>query len=196
MPDYEQPAYFTPKADRPNWKRILLASVLLLSAACSTQINPLSFSAAPTPTCTWGWGPYIGKEIPELTNAWKEAFGETGLEAKDLKVEGVGETSFSICNGKTSESWGAVYKEIKATIIVDDVKALGVLGNAMERIYPAVKILTAKEKDLAKANLAILFVSRKDKNEVLRRNCNHVHGIILMEQGKNGKELFQATCSQ
>ena len=143
-----------------------------------------------------GRGPYIGKEIPDWTNTWKEAFGETDLEASELKVEGVGETSTKICNGETTESWGMAYAQIQATIIVNNVKDSTELGNMLVKIYQAVKILTTHEKDLAEANLSILFVSRKDKNEVVGRNFNHTQGIILMEQGKVGKELFQATCSE
>jgi hypothetical protein len=189
---------------------LLLLSALAHSAACVPQVNtpPLSETPtvtpsstptrliAPTSTCSWGWGPYIGKEVPSWTNAWKETFSETDLEASELKVEGVGETSVKICNGETTESWGTAYAEIKATIIVDDVKDSNGLGNTLAKVYQAVKILTTNEKDLAEANLSILFVSRKDKNEVMRRNCNHNQGIIMVEQGKVGKELFEATCSE
>jgi hypothetical protein len=150
----------------------------------------------PTPTCSWGWRPYTGKEIPDWTSAWKEALSETDLEASELKVEGVGETSVRFCDGKTTESWGMVYQEIQATILVDDVKSLDILGNTLVKVYQAVNVLTTNERDLAKARLLLLFRSRKDENEVVRRDCNHNLGIPMMKQGKSGKELFEVTCSE
>ena len=168
---------------------------LAVLTACVPQANNLPF-LSPTPTCTGGWGPYIGKDMPEWTQAWQAAFAETHLEAMDVKVQGVGETWVSICGGKRTESWGMAYAQIQATLLVDDVQDPELLGNTMEKVYRAVKTLTSNQPDLAKANLSILFVSRTDKNQVVRRNCNFVQGLEMMGQGTSGKKLFEATCTK
>ena len=168
---------------------------LAVLTACVPQANNLPF-LAPTPTCSGGWGPYIGKDMREWTQAWQAAFRDTQLEAVDVKVQGVGETWVSFCGGKRTESWGMAYAEIQATLRVDDVQDPALLGDAMEKVYRAVKTLILNQPDLAKANLSILFVSRTDKNQVMHRNCNFDRGLEMMGQGTSGKKLFEATCAQ
>jgi hypothetical protein len=136
------------------------------------------------------------KDVPDWTSAWKEAISHADLEVKDVRVQGIGETSFIYCGGKATESWERAYLEIQATITVEDVKNLDTLGDTMVKVYRAVKILITNEQDLSEANLSILFASRKDQSDVMRRSCNHNPGIVMIEQGKNGKELFEATCGK
>ncbi len=185
-----------------------LGALLLLAAGCSLAVGcaPLTgavretpgrtTSAGATPTCIWGWGPYIGKEFPDRTSAWKQALASTGLDARDAKVEGVGETSVRIYDGKRTESWGMAYQEIKATVIVEDAQDPDTLGNAMVQVYRAVRSLGPTEKDATHTRLSILFVSSKDKNDAVARTCDHMQGIKLIEEGKGGRELFEATCRQ
>jgi hypothetical protein len=169
-------------------RRLIPELSLLLLAACNQNIF------LPTPTCSGGWGPYIGKDIPELTTSWVVAFKESGLEGRDIKVQGVGETWVWFCNGKSTESWGMAYTEIQATIIVDDIKDFESLGIIMEKVYRSIKSLIAKEEGLSESRLSILFVSKDDNKEALSRTCNFNQGISMMEEGVSGKELFEETC--
>ena len=172
----------------------LIASLLTLSLVISGCGSGQALK--PTPTCSYGWGPFIGKDVPGWTNAWKAAIHAANLETKDVRVQGIGETSFFYCGGKTTEAWEMAYPEIQATILVDDVQDPDTLGNILVKVYRAVQILVTDEQDLAEANLSILFASRTDQGEVLRRSCNHNQGILMIEQGKSGRELFEATCSK
>ena len=173
---------------------LLIAGLITLSIGFSgCGRGPL---VKPTPTCNYGWGPYLGKDVPGWTDAWNEAIREAGVEVKDARVQGIGETSFIFCGGEATESWEMAYQEIQATLLVEDVSDLDALGDSMVRVYRAVQILVSTEKDLAEANLSILFVSGKDQSDAMRWSCSHIQGIVMIEQGKNGRELFDATCSK
>jgi hypothetical protein len=152
-------------------------------------------AATPTSTCGEGWGPYISKDMPEWTKEWQAAFTETGLEAIDGKVQGVGETRYSFCGEKTTEEWGAAYYEIQAAILVANTKDHELLGKAMGKVYPAVDRLIQKEKGLAEANLAIRLISKNDRKEIVPVTCRFIPRLELIRQGKSGKELFEATCT-
>jgi hypothetical protein len=173
---------------------LLIACLLTLSVVIS-GCRPERL-LKPTPTCSYGWGPYTGKDVPDWTAAWKEVISHADLEVKDVRVQGIGETSFIYCGGKATESWERAYLEIQATITVEDVKNLDTLGDTMVKVYRAVKILITNEKGLAEANLSILFASRKDQSEVMRCSFNHNLGIVMIARGKNGRELFEATCGK
>jgi hypothetical protein len=176
-------------------KAFFLLWVLAFLSACAMPTGSLPF-LKPTATCTGGWGPYIGKDMPDLTAAWQAAFRETGLEAQNVKVQGVGETWVSICGDRRTESWGAAYHEILATILVADIGDADLLGATIEKVYRALEPLVANEKLLAGANLGIRFISKTDEDEVLAVNCNYQQGLVLMEEGKNGRELFDSTCTR
>jgi hypothetical protein len=176
-------------------KFFLPLCVLIFLSGCVIKAGNLPF-LKPTATCTGGWGPYIGKDMPDLTAAWQAAFRETGLEARDVKVEGVGETWVSICGDRRTESWGAAYHEILATILVADIGDPDELGAAIEKVYRVLDPLVANEKLLAGARLGILFIAKTDANEVLAVDCNYQQGLVMMDEGKAGMELFDSTCTR
>lgn len=184
-------------------------SILALLAACVPQTDGPALSGTfassrnpksprtviSTPTCTGGWGPYIGKELPDFTITWKDAFKETNLDAFDIKVEGVGEPWYSTCGDETTESWGIIYVEIEAAIYVEDARDPDLLGKTLAKIYPAVNTLILNEKDLAGARLAIRFFTRTDRSKFVAVRCNFQQGLILIQEGKHGKELYETKCT-
>ncbi len=157
--------------------------VIILLGGCFTA------ESIATPACQGGFGPYIGKDLPELSRAWVKAIQSTNLETTDVKVQGVGETWTNSCNGKVTQSWGMAYREYQAVILLEDIENTESLGAATRKVYQSLKSLN--EADRKDANLSLVF---KDGSKVLRRFCDFELGFSLMEQGKTDQEVFEATC--
>jgi hypothetical protein len=79
---------------RIKYVSILITSLFILSVVIS-GCRPDQL-LKPTPTCSYGWGPFIGKDVPEWTNIWKEAISASDLEVKDVKVQGKGKNGMEL----------------------------------------------------------------------------------------------------
>ncbi len=179
---------------RYNLARIFFtACVMILLTAClpSRMLTPLT-----TSTCNGGWEPYTSREFPEQSLTWQVGLRETGLEVKDIQVLGWGETWVNLCGSEVTRSWGQAYVEISATILVDDVKDAAALSDTLTHVYPVVKSLVSAEEDLSDARLRLTFTSRQGENESIEVQCDFSQGILLVEQGQGGSDLFISTCQE